>query len=231
MSKSIIGEQLWAEMTEVQKAGAVRSGRATLKQLTEGLLDGSEELRNACREYLAHTNSSLDDISVGTEAGKNLSEKTDPKLDKVLKKRRSAKRKKKVRTTKKPKPRFGLPEGFSPRLQHYKRTVLLEDNVYSLPSGQEFIPKSPTGTLGKLRHLYALLTVEQFKGGSRGSVYVRSDGRIFDYSVDHADPSRDLFDTGYTIYDLERTGRYAENSESKKRQNEHLKPRRLAHAG
>jgi len=231
MSKSIIGEQLWAEMTEVQKAEAVRSGRATLKQMTEGLLDGSDELRNTCREYLAHTDASLDDISVDTDAGKNLSEEPDPRLDNVLKKRTSSKKKKEVLSTKKPKPRFGLPEGFRPRLQQYKRSVLLEDNVYSLPNGQEFIPKYPTGTLGKLSHLYALLTVEQFEGSRRGSIYVRTDGRIFDYSVDHADPSRDLFDTGYTIYDLERTGRYAKNAGSKKRQNEDLRPRRLAHAG
>ena len=220
MSKSIIGEQIWAETTEVQKAEAVRSGRETLKQLSEGLLDGSDELRHACREYLAHT-----------DAGKNPSEETDPRLDKVLKKRTSSKRKRKVLSMKKPKPRFGLPQGFSPRLQHYKRSVLLEDNVYSLPSGHEFIPKHPTGTLGKLCHLYALLTVEQFKGGRRGSVYIRTDGRIFDYGVDHADPSRDLFDTGYTIYDLERTGRYAQNPGLRKRQSEDLKPKRLAHAG
>ena len=45
--------------------------------------------------------------------------------------------------------------------------------------------------------------------GKRGSVYIRTDGRILDYSVDKANPSGDLFDTGYTIYDLERTGRYA----------------------
>ncbi len=217
MSKSIIGEQIWAEITEVQKAEAVRSGRATLKQLTEGLLDGSDELRHACREYLAHTDS-----------GKNLSEETDPRLDKVLKKRTSSKRKRKVLSMKKPKPRFGLPEGFTPRLQQYGRSVLLEDNVYSLPSGQEFIPKYPTGTLGMLRHLYALLTVEQFEGGRRGSVYVRTDGKIFDYSVDHADLLRDMFDTGYTIYDLKRTGRYAPNARSKKRQKRDLKPRRLA---
>jgi hypothetical protein len=231
MSKSIIGEQLWAEMTEVQRAEAVRSGRATLKQLTEGLLDGSDELRNDCREYLAHTDASLEDISLDTDARKNLSEETDPRLDKVLKKRSSSKKKKKVLRTRKPKPRFGLPKGFTPRLQKYGRSVLLEDDVYSLPSGQEFIPKYPTGTLGKLRHLYALLTVEQFKAGRRGSVYVRTDGRIFNYSVDHADPSRDMFDTGYTIHDLERTGRYAPNAGPKKRQNEDLKPRRLAHAG
>ena len=220
MSKSIIGEQIWAEITEVQKAEAVRSGRATLKQLTEGLLDASDELRHACREYLAHTDS-----------GKNLSEETDPRLDKVLKKRTSSKRKRKVLSMKKPKPRFGLPEGFTPRFRQSERSVLLEDNVYSLPSGQEFIPKNPTGTLGRLRHQYALLTVEQFAGGRRGSVYLHTDGRIFDYSVDHADPLRDMFDTGYTIYDLKRTGRYAPNAGSKKKQKGDFKPRRLARAG
>jgi hypothetical protein len=116
-------------------------------------------------------------------------------------------------------------------LQRYGRSVLLEDNVYSLSGGQEFIPKYPTGTLGKPRHMYALLTVAQFAAGRRGSVYVRTDGRIFDYSVDHLDPSRDMFDTGHTIYDLERTGRYAPNDASKKRQKEDLKSRKLAHAG
>ena len=221
MSKSIIGEQIWAETTEVQQAEAVRSGRATLKQLSEGLLDGSDELRHACREYLAHT-----------DAGKNPSEETDPRpREKVLKKRSSSKRKQNVLSTRKPKPRFGLPEGFTPRLQQYERSVLLEDNVYSLPSGQEFIPKNPTGTLGRLRHQYALLTVEQFAGGRRGSVYLHTDGRVFDYSVDHADPLRDMFDTGYTIYDLKRTGRYAPNAGSKKKQKGDFKPRRLARAG
>jgi hypothetical protein len=231
MSKSIIGEQLWSEMSEVQKAEAVRSGHATLKQLTEGLLDGSDELRNTCREYLAHTDASLEDISLDIPAAKNPSEETDSRLEKVLKKRSYLKRKKKPLSTRKPKPRFGLPEGFSPRLQQNGRSVLLEDNVYRLPSGQEFIPQYPAGTLGKLCHLYALLTVEQFEGGRRGSVYVRTDGRIFDYSVDHADPSRDMFDTGYTIFNLERTGRYAPNGAPKNRQKEGLKPRGLAHAG
>lgn len=222
MSKAIIGEQLWTEMTEAQKAEGVRGGRATLKQLTEGLLDGSDELRNACRELLTHSDTSLGDISLDN----------DRRLQgKVLKKRRPSKKKKKVLSTGKAKPRFGLPNGFILRSQQPGRSVLLEDNVYSLPGGQEFIPKYPTGTLGQLRHLYALLTVEQFEGGGRGSVYVRNDGRIFDYSVDHADTSRDMFDTGYTIHDLKRTGRYAPNAGTKKRQNEDLKPRRLAHSG
>jgi hypothetical protein len=111
------------------------------------------------------------------------------------------------------KSRFDLPEGFVPRLQRYGRGLLLEDNVYRLPDGQEFIPQAPTGTLGKFHHLYALVTAEQYRAGKRGSVYIRTDGRIFNYGADHADPAREIFDTGYTIYDLERTGRYAKTSE------------------
>lgn len=108
-----------------------------------------------------------------------------------------------------PKQRFGLPEGFVPRLQAYGRSVLLELNIYRLPNGEEYIPGRPSGTLGASRHLYALQTSEQYLNGQRGSVYVRTDGKIFDYSVDNRSSSGEIFDTGYTIADLERTGRYA----------------------
>ena len=125
-----------------------------------------------------------------------------PDISKSLKTRRTRSK------DKSPRQRFGLPEGFISRLQRNGRTVLLEDNVYSLPNGDEFIPCHPTGTLGRIRHLYALLTPAQHKQKVRGSVYIRTDGRIFDYSVDLANPEQEMFDTGYTIYDLERTGRY-----------------------
>jgi len=125
-----------------------------------------------------------------------------PDISKSLKTRRTRSKDKSSRQ------RFGLPEGFISRLQRNGRTVLLEDNVYSLPNGDEFIPCHPTGTLGRIRHLYALLTPAQHKQKVRGSVYIRTDGRIFDYSVDQANPEQEMFDTGYTIYDLERTGRY-----------------------
>lgn len=134
--------------------------------------------------------------------------------------------------SRKTKPRFGLPAGFTPRFQRFGRSVLLEGNVYRLPNGREFIPQHPTGTLGQLRHLYALLTQEQYDEARRGSVYVRTDGRVFDYSIDHADPARDLFDTGYTISDLERTGRYALELPSNKRPiSGGAKQRQAAHAG
>jgi hypothetical protein len=110
------------------------------------------------------------------------------------------------RTTKQ---RFGLPAGFTPRPQRHGRSILLEENIYRLPNGKEFVPCHPKGTLGRLHHLYALVTVEQFQRGEMGSVYVRTDGRIFDYSVDNLDSGREMFETGYSMHDLERTGRYA----------------------
>jgi hypothetical protein len=80
--------------------------------------------------------------------------------------------------------------------------------------------------------LYALLSIEQYLNKKRGSVYVRNDGRIFDYSVDSGIPTGDIFDTGYTIYDLERTGRYAPSLDKKKKKSrEPAKYRRAANAG
>ena len=107
------------------------------------------------------------------------------------------------------KQRFGLPPGFVARLNRYGRTILFADNVYRLPNGSEFIPQPPAGTLGSRNHQYALVTPEQYEQQERGSIYIRSDGRIFDYALKHNHDDRDLFDTGYTIHDLERTGRYA----------------------
>ena len=205
MSKSI-GDQVWAEMTEGQKVEAVLAGRATLKQMSEGLLDGSDQLRNACREFLAKTGPPFENLPVDPEQQSNPNESTSASLNPVFPLRRITRARNR---TPPPVQRFGLPEGFVTRLQRYGRSVLLESNIYRLPNGKEFIPSHPTGTLGTRHHLYALLTSEQYMDSQRGSVYVRTDGRIFDYSVDTANPSGDLFDTGYTIHDLERTGRYA----------------------
>src|SRR5262245_3500448 len=63
------------------------------------------------------------------------------------------------------KPRFGLPAGFVPRFQRAGQVLLLDENIYVLPDEREFVPVTPTGTLAGDRHLYALLTVEQFSGG------------------------------------------------------------------
>jgi hypothetical protein len=222
MSKSI-GEQVWAEMSEGQKVEAVFAGHATLKQMSEGLLDGSDQLRNACREYLAETSPAFENLPVDPdepgEIHTSRQSETSPQLTT------------KTRVTHEtPKQRFGLPRGFVPRLQRYGRSVLLELNVYRLPNGQEFIPAPPRGTLGASRHVYALLTREQYLKGQRGSVYVRTDGKIFDYSVDTKIPLGEIFDSGYTIADLERTGRYAPELRRRRKKRQPVKVKRAAAA-
>ena len=209
-------------MAEAQKIAAVFVGHATLKQMSEGLLDGSEQLRNACREILAHTGPTFENLPLDDEPPESSPETINaPPSD-------SPQRLDDKSQTHFPpiKNRFGLPDGFVPRLQRYGRSVLLELNIYRLPNGREFIVSRPTGTLGASRHRYALLTGEQYLQGRRGSVYVRTDGRIFDYSVDSSIPLGDIFDTGYTISDLERTGRYAPELRPQKKKRPQAKVKR-----
>jgi hypothetical protein len=226
MERSIIGDQVWAELTEAQKIDAVVAGRATLKQMSEGLLDGSEALRNACRAYLAETTSfdDLPDHSVTqsvefTGAFENPA-KAELKLDETRNKLRAAHDELMQR--------LGLSKHLDPQLERYGRSILIELNIYALPDGQEFIPCKPTGTLAARCHQYALLTTEQYLKGKRGSVYVRNDGRIFDYSVDSRIPDGEIFETGYTMADLERTGRYA--PERKRRRRKKIKPVKIKRA-
>jgi hypothetical protein len=247
MSKASIGDDLWAEMTVGQRIDAVFKGHASLKQMSEGLLDDSEEMRQACRVWLAHTDAAFEMLPLKVESTEpqNYSPKTSSRAQPKLKQpRRStrARNRSSVEASKQAfRQRFGLPSSFVPRLQRTARSVLLELNVYRLPTGQEFIPCHPSGTLGTRQHVYALLTTEQYLSGKRGSVYVRSDLRIFDYSVVNSNSLDDIFDTGYTIYDLERTGRYAPipSKKRKKRQQarqqaksrQQAKHRRAAAAG
>jgi hypothetical protein len=227
MSKSIIGDQLWAEMTEGQKVEAVFAGHATLKQMSEGLLDGSEQLRNACRDYLADTSSAFENLPLVPDVTVSEEQSTNKPLATELLPTPQNKPYVSHDTLKQ---RFGLPEGFAPRPHKYARTVLLELNVYRLPDGQEFIPCRPTGTLGASRHQYALLTAEQYLKGKRGSVYVRTDGKIFDYSTDNHIPQSEIFDTGYTIADLERTGHYAPEPKRRRKKPKQIKLKRAAAA-
>jgi hypothetical protein len=212
MSESIIGDDSWDRMTEVEKTAVVVQGRATLRHLTEGLLDGPEQLRNACRDFLISTGTALEGLPIKSQPAirrprrRKSTGRSSSKTSRAVKVKT---RRSRIRTSKQ---RFGLPNGFVPRLQRYGRMILLEGEVYRLPNGQEFVPSHPTGTLGRIEHLYALLTMEQHEKGRRGSVYIRTDGRIFDYSFDQANPEREIFETGYTMQDLERTGRYTSPS-------------------
>jgi len=208
MSKLIIGDQFWATMTEGRKIEAVVKGHATLKQMSEGLLDGSDQLRHACLEYLGDAGLSFENLPLDPAQAHSQITSSSQSAPPDFTSSQTSKTATEVEHHSS-KQRFGLPEGFLPRLHRYGRTVLIEKNVYRLPNGQEFIPTPPTGTLGARRHRYALLTEEQYLKSKRGSVYVRSDGKIFDYSFDTRIPLREMFDTGYTIGDLERTGQYA----------------------
>lgn len=236
MSKLIIDDQFWAEMADDRKIDAVVTGQATLKQMSEGLLDGSDQLRTVCQEYLADTSLSFEELPLDPHEPSH--QEISP--DKLPHSETSESELPQAETNKpltesahhSAKQRFGLPDGFLPRLHRYGRTVLIERNVYRLPNGREFIPTIPTGTLGSRRHRYSLLTSEQYSQATRGSVYVRTDGKIFDYSVDTRIPMREMFDTGYTIADLERTGGYAPElrRRRKKRPQAKAKPTKAKHA-
>jgi len=188
----------WELMTPEQKAEVVRQGNATLKQMMEGVLEGPEILRRACSDYLTHIDTSFENIPLGIElqngCKKHDSYTTEPE-HKISPNHRHLKQ------------RFGLPSGFVPRLQRSGR-ALLEHNIYRLPNGTEVVACIPTETIERLQNSYALLTLAEYQNGERGSLFVRSDGRIFDYSDDVQSPRRELFDTGFTVYELERTGRY-----------------------
>jgi hypothetical protein len=236
MSEQIIGDDLWAEMTDGQKLNAVVNSRASLKQISEELLSGSEALRGTCQQFLADTGAAFENVSGAAEA-EGLNELAEALSEAARRQRAHEHRESTPSKRSNPhvaKQRFGLPEGFVPRLQRYGRAVLLELNIYRLPDGQEFIPCRPSGTLGGRQHLYALVTNEQYLQERRGSVYVKTDGRIFNYSVDMQQPDRDMFDTGYTLYDLERTGRYAplpRRRRKRKKKSQPAKVRRATAAG
>ena len=80
MSKSAINGSLWAEMSEVQKIEAVRESRATLKEAVEGLLDGNDELRKACTEFLARADACFKELpdEIETDHAQSAGQSRDP---------------------------------------------------------------------------------------------------------------------------------------------------------
>ena len=75
MTRAAISDSSWAEMTTAQQVETVRAGRATLRQVVAGLLDGADQLREACREFLAHTDASLTEIRIEDDPnGANVAE-------------------------------------------------------------------------------------------------------------------------------------------------------------
>jgi hypothetical protein len=225
MSKSLNGDRVLTPLTEGHRVGSAPEGEKNAGEISDLLLEISEQL--ASSTPLVHDGPADQDHPLHSEPVRPLLiRKQKPQLQ--TRDRRKTKKRESASTVKQ---RFGLPQGFVPRRQRFERGILLELNIYQLPNGLEFLPCHPSGTLGAQRHLYALLSVEQYLTQKKGSVYVRNDGRIFDYSVDSGVATGDIFDTGYTIYDLERTGRYAPSLGQKMKKREAAKHRRAANAG
>jgi hypothetical protein len=220
MSKSFTGDHALAEMTEGQTADPAFDINAAAEDNRESERSELLKLANSLvKERPAIPNPATTNLNSTPTFARSRRKKNRSRS-------RTGKQSRSHTSATSIKQRFGLPEGFVPRLQRYGRSVLLEQNIYRLPNGDEYLPTHPVGTLGARQHLYALLTVEQYVARKHGSVYVRTDGRIFDYSVDSGIPGGDLFDTGYTIYELERTGRYAPSLKQKRRRREAVKYRR-----
>lgn len=222
MSKSLIGEDVSAEMTEGQASNAALETKRADEETGELVSERAELLKLADSLVDERPAKEIPPIEPAPQSLALVAKKVKGKN---RSRSRSHKKAKALVAATAVKQRFGLPDGFVPSLQRYGRSVLLELNIYRLPNGAEYLPTQPLGTLGSRQHLYALLSVDQYLARRRGSVYVRVDGRIFDYSVDSGKPGDDIFDTGYTIYDLERTGRYAPSLKKKKEKRESAKYR------
>jgi hypothetical protein len=119
MSNSANGGSVWAELSEAQKIESVSAGRATLKEMVAGLLDGSDKLRAACRDFLANSDVCLEQTRI-EEASKSASTTSpEPKLEQQSERSEDslAGEANGVLMDGARKRRQGLPEGYVPR-QH-----------------------------------------------------------------------------------------------------------------
>ena len=105
MSKSAISDSEWAGMSEAQRIECVRSGRATLRELVAGLLDGSANLQDACGKSLKQIDVGL--LNSGIESKPNIH------ADESSSDNQSANLDNRKR-------RHGLPQGYSPRLNRHE---------------------------------------------------------------------------------------------------------------
>lgn len=122
MSNSAIGASSWAEMSEAQKIEAVSTGRATLKEMVEGLLDGPAQLRETCQNFLANSDVCLERIQRANNINCEQSEPSE--LDSDHDDQRSEAEKfataahgAAIENARKR--RQGLPEGYVPRLHKH----------------------------------------------------------------------------------------------------------------
>src|SRR5688572_20238598 len=175
MAKASTGNHFLAEMADGPEVDAVFESDATPKP-SEGLPDGLENLLSAYQEFWEvthHTGQALAPIDHVEDLSEQVELEVEPqktlrvprlrtrRSKRAVSKPRRITKTKVISSARPARQRFGLPEGFVPRMQRFGRGVLLELNIYRLPNGQELIPCPPAGTLGS-RHLYALVTSEQY---------------------------------------------------------------------
>jgi hypothetical protein len=118
MSRSANGDLLWAQMTTAQQAEAVFAGRATLRQIVAGFLDGPDQLREACQQFLAHTDASLRQLIIEGESN-GFQAKEQPRRSKEKVAHGTKERTERARSEKKR--RLGLPTGYTPRVRRHER--------------------------------------------------------------------------------------------------------------
>ena len=107
MSNSAVSVCGWAEMSEAQRIEFVRAGEATLKEMVAGLLDGSEELRDACTKFLMRSDVCLRQPAENPDQESNAVQESS--TDEPINGLEGARKRKQ-----------GLPEGYSPRVQRHE---------------------------------------------------------------------------------------------------------------
>jgi hypothetical protein len=120
MPRSAVNDSLWATMTAAQKSEAVSAGRATLRQMVAGLLDGPDEVGRSCREFLTRMDASLEELSDTVQVEQPESNQTT-ESESVAVPIISDQGHDAATTSKRR--RLGLPRGYSPRLHRRKRLV------------------------------------------------------------------------------------------------------------
>lgn len=98
-------------MSEAQRIECVRAGRATLREMVEGLLDGSATLQDACGKSLKQID--VGPLNCGTNGDKAGGDKPKIHANESSTETQSASLDHRKR-------RHGLPQGYSPRLNRHE---------------------------------------------------------------------------------------------------------------
>ena len=108
-------------MTAAQKSEAVGAGRATLRQMVAGLLDGPDEVGRSCTEFLTHMDASLKELAASDHLQRHDSTRTNE--SETVKRPIISDQSQNAAMTATKRRRLGLPRGYLPRLHRRHRPV------------------------------------------------------------------------------------------------------------